>query len=67
MEDGDTKKYHVSSLIQDFVFSSRKMGFSGVIASQVYDKGNRDSIKCISYILTYFPLPRRDKSHIPQK
>ena len=26
MEDGDTEKYHVSSLIQDFVFSSQKKG-----------------------------------------
>ena len=26
MEDGDTKKYHVSSLVQDFVFSGRKKG-----------------------------------------
>ena len=62
MEDGDTKKYHVSSLIQDFVFSSRKMGFSGVIASQVYDKGKYGFYKM--YILyshmkyKYFPLPR---------
>ena len=24
MEDGDTKKYHVSSMIQDVVFSRRK-------------------------------------------
>ena len=26
MEDVDTEKYHVSSLIQDFVFSSLKKG-----------------------------------------
>ena len=26
MEDGDTEKYHVSSVIQDFVFSSLKKG-----------------------------------------
>ena len=26
MEDGDTEKYHPSSLIQDFVFLSRKIG-----------------------------------------
>ena len=31
MEDGDTEIYHVSSLIQDFVFSSRKMGCIGCI------------------------------------
>ena len=38
MEDSDTEKYHVSSLIQDFVFSSRKMGCSMCISSQVYNK-----------------------------
>ena len=26
MEDGDTEKYHASSVIQDFVFLSRKGG-----------------------------------------
>ena len=26
MEDGDTEKYHISSAIQDFVFSSLKRG-----------------------------------------
>ena len=38
MEDGDTEKYHVtcSSLIQDFVFSSRKMDCIRYILSQVY-------------------------------
>ena len=30
MDDGDTENYHVSSLIQDFVFSSQKKGLSGV-------------------------------------
>ena len=29
MEDGDTEKYHVSSVIYDFVFSSRIKGFIG--------------------------------------
>ena len=32
MEDGDTEKYHVSSVIQDFVFSSRKKGCIGYIS-----------------------------------
>ena len=30
MEDGDTEKYHPSSVIQDFVFSSRKVVVSDV-------------------------------------
>ena len=38
MEDGDTEKYHVSSLIQDFVFSSCKKGCIGCISWQVYNK-----------------------------
>ena len=38
MEDGDTEKYHVSSLIQDFVFASRKMGCIRCVSSQVYNK-----------------------------
>ena len=38
MEDGDTEKYHVSSLIQDLVFDSRKMGCMRCISSQVYNE-----------------------------
>ena len=38
MEDGDTEKYHASSLIQGFVSSSRKMGCIRYISSQVYNK-----------------------------
>ena len=38
MEDGDTEKYHVSSLIQDVVFSIKKMGCIRCISSQVYNK-----------------------------
>ena len=30
MEDGDTEKYHPGSVIQDFVYLSRKMSLSGV-------------------------------------
>ena len=30
MEDGDTEKYHVSRVIQDFVFLSLKRAVSGV-------------------------------------
>ena len=44
MEDGDTEKYHVSSLIQDFVFSSRKMGCTKCISMQVYNKTSNNSI-----------------------
>ena len=32
------EKYHVSSLIQDFVFASMKMFFIRCISSQVYNK-----------------------------
>ena len=38
MEDGDTEKYHVSRVIQVFVFSSWKKGCIGCISGQVYIK-----------------------------
>ena len=38
MEDGDTKKYHPSRVIQGFVFLSRKMGCIWCISLQVYNK-----------------------------
>ena len=38
MEDGDMEKYHLSSAIQDFVFSSWKSGFIRYISLQVYNK-----------------------------
>ena len=38
MEDGDAKKYHVSSVIQEFVFSSPKKGCIRCISWQVYNK-----------------------------
>ena len=38
MEDGNTEKYHISSLMQDFIFSGRKMGCIRCIISQVYNK-----------------------------
>ena len=38
MENGDMKKYHVSGLIQDFVFDSRNMGCIRCISLQVYNK-----------------------------
>ena len=38
MEDGGTEKYHVSSMIQDFVFLSRKKGCIRCISLQVYNK-----------------------------
>ena len=38
MEDGDTKKYHASRVIQDFVFSSRKGSCIRSISLQVYNK-----------------------------
>ena len=38
MEDGDTEKYRASSVIQDFVFLSRKRGCIRCISLQVYNK-----------------------------
>ena len=38
MEDGDTKKYHPSKVIQDFVFLSRKRDCIRCISLQVYNK-----------------------------
>ena len=38
MENGDTEKYHPSSVIQDFVFSSRKSSCIRCISLQVYNK-----------------------------
>ena len=38
MEDGDAEKYHPSSVIQDFVFPSRKSSCIGCISLQVYSK-----------------------------
>ena len=40
MEDGDTEKYHLSSMIQDFVFLSRKSGCIRCISLQIYNKAN---------------------------
>ena len=38
MEDVDTEKYHLSSVIQNFIFSSRKSGCIRSISLQVYNK-----------------------------
>ena len=38
MENGDTEKYHSSSVIQDFVLLSWKMGCIGCTSLQVYNK-----------------------------
>ena len=38
MEDGDMEKYHVSSVIQDFIFSNQKKGCIRCIQLQVYNK-----------------------------
>ena len=38
MEGGDTEKYHPSSVIQDFVFPSRKSSCIRCISLQVYNK-----------------------------
>ena len=37
MEDGDTEKYHPSSVIQDFVYSSGKSSCIRCISLQVYN------------------------------
>ena len=40
MEDNDTEKYHVSSLIQDFVFTVGKQAVSGVFHRRyIIDRG----------------------------
>ena len=50
MEDCDTEKYHASSLIQDFVFSSSKMGCIRcfycryIIKLSLYIEGSQDII-----------------------
>ena len=49
MEDGDTEKYHASSLIQDFVSSSTKMGCIRCISSQVYNKFVYRGAKCYNF------------------
>ena len=41
MVDSDTKKSHVSSVIQDLVFSSRKKGCISCILLQVYIENTR--------------------------
>ena len=38
MEDGDREKCHPSSVIQDFVFLSRKGGCIRCISLQVYNR-----------------------------
>ena len=38
MEDGDTEKYHATSVIQDFVFLSWKGGCIRCISLQVYNE-----------------------------
>ena len=45
MVDGDTEKYHPSSVIQDFVFSSRKSSCIRCISLQVYNKVPDQSIQ----------------------
>ena len=57
MEDGDTEKYHVSSLIQDLVFDSRKMGCIRCITLQVYNKYGYHPcfvLHCGNYILLLY-------------
>ena len=50
------EKYHVSSLIQYFVFSSWKMGCIRCISKQVYNKKNYDIYQEHSVLLTLFIL-----------
>ena len=38
MEDDDKEKYHPRSVIQDFVFLSRKRGCIRCLSLQVYNK-----------------------------
>ena len=55
MEDGDTEKYHISSLIQDVVFSSRKMGCIRCISSQLYN--NLMYYTPLIFILLTYSIP----------
>ena len=48
MEDGDTEKYHPSSVIQDFVFLNRKRSCVRCISLQVYNK--------VCYFLTKYTV-----------
>ena len=53
MEDGDTEKYHAGSVIQDYVFSSRKSSCIRCISLQVYNKteetlqSDLNTLKCL--------------------
>ena len=46
MEDGETKKYHPSRVIQDFVFMSRKRCCIWCISLQVYNNCPGNSFTC---------------------
>ena len=60
MEDGDTEKYHVSSLIQGFVFSSRKMVVSCVYHRRyIINRGSYMSTRVLLNLLN--ELSKRDK------
>ena len=54
MEDGDTEKYHPSSVIQDFEFSSRKSSCIKSISLQVYNK--RIYHECEGWIENSVPM-----------
>ena len=51
MEDGDTEKYHISSLTQDFVFCSRKMDCVMCISSLLYNKMENLSSRLCLHLL----------------
>ena len=42
MEGGDTESYHLSKMIQDFAFSSRKGSCTRCISLQVYNRTQYD-------------------------
>ena len=56
MEDGDTENYHVSSVIQNFVFLCRKVGsIKGYFCRYIINKGiRRPSVRRPSVCLSTF-------------
>ena len=66
MEDGDTEKYHASSVIQDFLFLSGKRGSIRCISLLVYNKdsycGFKNSVDPAELIFTCKKKHRNLKS-----
>ena len=63
MEDGDTKKYHPSRVIQYFVFLSRKRCCIRCISLQVYNNRPGNSLTCPVVDQTQLRLNRHQPVH----